>query len=415
MKTSNLHPPTSILHPQTSTLKPTISIVITTRNEEKNIENCLQSIRAQSYPNDKIEIIVVDNNSTDKTKEIVRSFSSSLRTCHSEHTCHSATPFSCDSEILGETRREGEAKVKRKGTKSEHIHNYTGNPSVDSYIRTDSLFVDVPVIRRLPHLPRIRLFNRGPERSAQRNFGMIDIAKGKYVMFVDADMILSPCLIESCVKKMEEDCQSSNLNPPASNLKPITVALHIPEVVLGKKYFSKVRRFERSFYNGTVIDGARFFLKEAFVKVGGFDESMSGPEDWDIDKKIKQVGKIGLLDHGGTNYNPLNWELCNFVSQRGVNPLSHGSVIYHNEAEFDLKKYLAKKGYYAKSFDRYIEKWGNNDPDIKKQFGFWYRYFVVFLEDGKWKRLITHPILVFGMYYLRFMIGIKFLTGRNRI
>jgi len=48
-----------------------VSVIITTRNEEKNIENCLQSIWMQTYPHDKIEIIVVDNNSTDRTKEIV--------------------------------------------------------------------------------------------------------------------------------------------------------------------------------------------------------------------------------------------------------------------------------------------------------------------------------------------------------
>jgi glycosyltransferase involved in cell wall biosynthesis len=73
---------------------------------------------------------VVDNNSTDKTKEIIRSF------------CH-----------------------------SEHIHG------VQYKLREES---------------RVQLFNRGPERSAQRNFGMIDVSNGKYVMFVDADMILSP-------------------------------------------------------------------------------------------------------------------------------------------------------------------------------------------------------------------------------
>ncbi len=47
---------------------PLVSVTITTKNEEKNIENCLKSILEQSYKN--IEIIVVDNNSTDKTKEI---------------------------------------------------------------------------------------------------------------------------------------------------------------------------------------------------------------------------------------------------------------------------------------------------------------------------------------------------------
>ncbi|MCF6150659.1 MAG: glycosyltransferase [Candidatus Kuenenia sp.] len=333
-----------------------VSVIITTKNEEKNIGNCLQSIRTQSYPQDKIEIIVVDNNSTDKTKEIIRSFCHSLRTRHSEQ--------------------------------SEESH--------------------------------IQLFNRGPERSTQRNFGMIDIAKGKYVMFVDADMILSPCLIESCVKKMEQENANFNLRQSAesadlnsTNSKP-TVALHIPEIVLGKKYFSKVRRFERRFYDGTVIDGARFFLKEVFIKVGGFDESMSGPEDWDIDKQIKQIGKIGLLNYEGANCNSPDWELYGFIKERGVDPKDCGTVIYHNEDEFDIKKYLQKKTYYAKSFNTYINKWGNNDPDIKKQFGFWYRYLVIFLEEGKWKRLITHPILVFGMYYLRFMIGIKFLIMRNR-
>ena len=47
-----------------------VSVIVTTKNEEKNIENCLRSIKAQTYPQEKIEIIVVDNNSTDKTKEI---------------------------------------------------------------------------------------------------------------------------------------------------------------------------------------------------------------------------------------------------------------------------------------------------------------------------------------------------------
>ena len=86
---------------------------------------------------------------------------------------------------------------------------------------------------------------------------------------------------------------------------------------MGEGFWSKVRRFERSFYDCTVIDGARFFQKDKFVAGGGFDEGMSGPEDWDIDKKLKAIGKIGLL--------PKN---------------SEEAVIYHNEAEFNLKKYL---------------------------------------------------------------------------
>ncbi|MBU4481653.1 glycosyltransferase [Patescibacteria group bacterium] len=56
---------------------PLVSVVITTKSEEKNIENCLKSILNQTYPRDKIEIIVVDNNSSDRTKEIVQTFKQS--------------------------------------------------------------------------------------------------------------------------------------------------------------------------------------------------------------------------------------------------------------------------------------------------------------------------------------------------
>ena len=40
-------------------MNPLVSVVVTTKNEEKNIEDCLKSILAQTYKN--IEIIVVDN------------------------------------------------------------------------------------------------------------------------------------------------------------------------------------------------------------------------------------------------------------------------------------------------------------------------------------------------------------------
>lgn len=49
--------------------EPLISIVIPAYNEEKNIAKCLQAIKAQDYTGE-IEIIVVDNNSSDNTAAI---------------------------------------------------------------------------------------------------------------------------------------------------------------------------------------------------------------------------------------------------------------------------------------------------------------------------------------------------------
>ncbi len=51
-----------------------VSVIVTTKNEEKNIANCLKSIKGQSYPQEKIQIIVVDNNSSDSTTKIAKRF-----------------------------------------------------------------------------------------------------------------------------------------------------------------------------------------------------------------------------------------------------------------------------------------------------------------------------------------------------
>jgi glycosyltransferase involved in cell wall biosynthesis len=49
-----------------------VSIVVPTRNSAATLGMCLQSLKEQTYPD--IEIIVVDNNSQDKTQEISKGF-----------------------------------------------------------------------------------------------------------------------------------------------------------------------------------------------------------------------------------------------------------------------------------------------------------------------------------------------------
>lgn len=267
-----------------------VSVVITTKNAQKYIENCLVSIKNQDYPEENIEIIVVDNFSKDKTKEIAKKY-------------------------------------------------------------TD------------------KVYDLGPERSAQRNFGIAQ-AHGQFILYLDVDMTLSKSLVSECVKK----CENSAVG-----------ALYVPEKVIGSGFWCKVRNFERSFYNATVIDCVRFIKKEIYFLVKGFDCNFTGPEDWDFDKKIRKVTEVDLTEN----------------------------VIFHDEDGFSLRGYISKKGYYAKSFDGYIEKWGKDDTDIKKQLGFQYRFFGVFIENGKWKKLISHPVLTLAMYFLRFLVGVKFLTNKK--
>jgi len=312
--------------------QPFVSLVITTKNEEKNIGNCLESIRRQTYPQNLLEVIVVDNNSSDKTKEVAGKY-------------------------------------------------------------TD------------------KVFNFGPERSAQRNYGM-KMARGKYLMYLDADMILSPIVIEKAVEKLSP---VSNIQCPVSTIPP--VALYIPEVILGNSYWSKVRRFERSFYDGTVIDCARFVKKDIFEQTGGFDLNMTGPEDWDFDKKVRKIGSVEVLDK--YDFEAIDKKILDIrywiLGEEGLKKLinlTKDPIIFHNEAGFNFRKYFQKKRYYSKSFSSYIQKWGRNDPDIKKQFGFWYRYFGVFLEKGKWKKIMQYPSLIIGIFLLRFLVGLSFVFSR---
>ncbi len=265
-----------------------VSVIITTKNEEKNIKDCLRSIRDQTFRN--IELIVVDNFSEDKTAEIAKKY---------------------------------DAKV----------------------------------------------YFKGPERSSQRNYGA-QVASGEYLLYLDADMILSPNAIEECAKKCEVDRVD---------------ALYVPERIVGEGFWIKVRDFERSFYTGTVVDAVRFVRRDLFLRVDGFDESLVGPEDWDLDRRVRKIGRTGIVD----------------------------TPLYHNEGRFNMKRYLKKKNYYSNGIKNYVRKWGPNDQETTKQVGVWYRLMGVFVEKGKWKKLVRNPLFMIAMYCLRLRVAVTYLLSRT--
>jgi len=51
-----------------------VSIIIPCRNEEKHIGKCLETILKQNYPKERMEVLVVDGMSEDKTRKIVKRF-----------------------------------------------------------------------------------------------------------------------------------------------------------------------------------------------------------------------------------------------------------------------------------------------------------------------------------------------------
>jgi len=269
-----------------------LSVVITTRNEEANIANCIASFDGRR---DDVEVIVVDNSSTDRTKEIAAS--------------------------LG-------AKV----------------------------------------------MDKGPERSAQRNLGW-RTAAAEWVIILDADMILPSETLDEII---------SIASTPSAADRP--QAYWIPEVRTGSGIRTKARNFERSFYDGTCIDALRLFSRRVLEKTGGYDEGLiAGPEDWELDIRVLATGaKCEVLKHH----------------------------LIHNEKSLSFRRLMAKKAYYAKSMAAYRAKWPGH-PALRKQFGLYYRYLGVFVENGKWRRLLRHPVLAAVMYFERVAVGFVYLAGRR--
>jgi len=69
-------------------IKDLISVIIPAYNAAKHIKETLQSVLSQTYPN--IEILVIDDGSTDNTKQIVKSFGAKVRYYYQENSGPSA-------------------------------------------------------------------------------------------------------------------------------------------------------------------------------------------------------------------------------------------------------------------------------------------------------------------------------------
>ena len=64
---------------------PLVSIIVPTYNSERTLERCLDSIRNQTYKN--IELIVVDNGSTDRTVDIAHNYGAEVHILVGEERC----------------------------------------------------------------------------------------------------------------------------------------------------------------------------------------------------------------------------------------------------------------------------------------------------------------------------------------
>jgi glycosyltransferase involved in cell wall biosynthesis len=130
-----------------------------------------------------------------------------------------------------------------------------------------------------------KLILAGPERSAQRNIGARHSAANIFG-FIDSDMSLERTVVEEVIALHAEGFD----------------AIIVPEGTSGDSYWARVRAFERSFYEGhNEVEAARFYARGLYESLSGFDESMTGPEDWDMTIRARNLGQVGhtssRIDH----------------------------------------------------------------------------------------------------------------------
>lgn len=120
------------------------------------------------------------------------------------------------------------------------------------------------------------------ERSVQKNFG-VKLSRGKYVYIVDSDFIVEPEVIEEAVKK----CENENYDAICiHNTSDPTIS-----------FWSKVRKLERDCYRDDELNvAARFFKREIFEAIGGFNELLVAGEDYDLHNRLLEGGfKVGRI------------------------------------------------------------------------------------------------------------------------
>lgn len=209
-----------------------VSVVVTTRNSADTLGKCLGSIRMQTYED--VELIVVDNQSGDETKDIAGRFA--------------------------------------------------------------DLVLDA-----------------GPERSAQRNRG-VAASSGEYVLIIDSDMLLLPNVVARCVAHARSED---------------AVAIVVPEESIGENFLARAKALERSCYLGDdSIEAARFFTRDAFDRYGGYDETITGGEDWDLPARMRGRERAGRVEE----------------------------MILHLEGNLRLLPLLRKKYYYGKGVYHYAKR-----------------------------------------------------------
>jgi glycosyltransferase involved in cell wall biosynthesis len=112
--------------------------------------------------------------------------------------------------------------------------------------------------------------SQGRRRAAQ-------VARGRHLWFLDADMIVVPGLLDECVALCAQGAD----------------AVVVTEEQVVRDWWSQCKWLDKRLARGSdLVESARFFPADVYWRVGGHDESLSFGEDKDLDCRVRDTGAV---------------------------------------------------------------------------------------------------------------------------
>jgi len=322
-------------------IKLKVSVIIPAYQSSKTIERAIISVQRQDYKN--LEIIIVDNGSTDNIQEIANSFASK------------------DNRIkmirLEENKRP--AGGRNAGVK-EARGDYIAFLDSDDEWLPQKIDYQVPLLQNQP-----------------------DIG------LVMTDSYLVNTTLEK--KELYSDYYQSYIG------RMIPVYLDDEEVTA--RLIGPVRNvlYEKCIVNLSSV----IMRRELFFQCGGFDENLFGPEDMDLWVKLAKITNFGYVNKPLVNRYVSSQNVSNISETWLMNLLDYHKRCYENEEYKDLKPLIIKN---LEKYYRYLViHYGNNQQSQKAykiaRQSMKYGFFV--------KVILYAILTSFGKKFFNFSINIK--------
>jgi hypothetical protein len=154
-------------------------------------------------------------------------------------------------------------------------------------------------------------------------------------------------------------------------------AVIIPERSFGEGFFASCRVLEKSLYVGDAdVEAPRAFRREVFEATGGWDETLTAAEDWDLADRTKALGVV-------------------------VDRID--SLIWHDEGKIQLHVTYAKKQYYGRWVAEYLSRHPEGRSHLARS--------GVLRQAGT---LAKHPVKASGLVLLKGVEAAGLLRGMRR-